>query len=143
MRIMDRKSIAVVVGGRTPEHEISIRSGLDLVEALSGSLRFALDLVTIDTEGAWSAVDPKAYLSRFDYVLPLIHGGHDAGLHGLLSMLDLPVLGEGAANVALDKPLAKRLLREAGLPVLPEIVVTRGQLAIDARGQCDRIGREI
>lgn len=141
---MDRKTVAVIAGGRTPEHEISLRSGYELLESVPGS-RYALELVAIDSEGSWSVADPARHLTGFDYVLPLVHGGHGAGLHGMLSMLDVPLLGEsaGGSTVALDKPLAKRLLRQSGLPVLPDVLFTRAQLAIEPHLVCERVDREI
>ncbi len=134
-----RKSIVVVAGGRSVEHGISLQSARALEEGLAASTRYRVRTVSGDLPGAFEEI------RRADYVLPLVHGDQGAGLHGLLALLDVPVLGEGpgASAVALDKPLAKRLLREAGLPVLRGLVITRRELAARPREVMARIAREV
>ncbi|HLA64018.1 MAG TPA: D-alanine--D-alanine ligase family protein [Rhodothermales bacterium] len=65
-----------------------------------------------------------------DVVFPIIHGqnGEDGRLQGLLTMLGLPYVGPGVLGsaVCMDKEVTKRLLRDAGLPVVPFHVVRYG-----------------
>lgn len=124
---MQKKSVAVVSGGRSVEHRLSVESGEALCAALAGT-SWDASLVVIGEDGGFPWKDPAARLAGFDYVFPLVHG---TGFAGLFSLLDVPVLGEGAVGTAAstDKPLAKRLLEQAGLPVLPGLVLSRAQLA--------------
>ena len=148
-----RKSLAVVAGGRTPEHDISLESGAALVGALSRS-DFDAKLVPVSTSGTMPSACglapccagfPIGFLQQFDYVLPLVHGLHGEGFRGLLEAFDVPVLGESAtaSAIALDKPTAKRLLKEAGLPVTTHVLLTRRQLAASPREAVTRIAHEI
>src|SRR4051812_30183850 len=138
---MQKKSVAVVSGGRSVEHRLSVESGESLCAALAGT-PWEASLVVIGEDGGFPWKDPAARLAGFDYVFPLVHG---AGLAGLLSLLDVPVLGEGAVGTAAatDKPLAKRVLEQAGLPVLPGLVLTRAQLAAHPREIAARIAHVI
>ena len=65
-----------------------------------------------------------------EVAMPLVHGsfGEDGSLQGLLEMASIPYTGSGvtASAVAMDKRLAKTVLRAAGLPVLDDIVIERG-----------------
>lgn len=64
---------------------------------------------------------PAVSARALDVVLPLIHGrgGEDGSLQGLLELADVPYVGSGVLSsaVQMDKDVAKRLLRDAGLPV--------------------------
>lgn len=137
-------SLAVLAGGRSPAHDLSLDSAYALLKALEGS-RWSATLVAVNASGEFPMTDPVAALRSFDYVLPLVRGGQGEGLLGLLDAFEVPVLGERptAAAVALDKPLAKRLLREAGLPVLGHVVVQRRHLAASPREICGRIARDV
>ena len=68
-------------------------------------------------------------LSQLDVIFPIAHGtlGEDGSLQGLLRMGNLPFVGCGVLGSALcmDKDVAKRLLRDAGLPVAPFVTLTR------------------
>jgi len=75
--------------------------------------------------------DGPGVLGAVDVVFPVLHGpwGEDGTLQGLLEMADVPYVGSGvlASAAAMDKVVAKVLLREAGLPVADSVVVRRGQ----------------
>jgi D-alanine-D-alanine ligase len=72
--------------------------------------------------------NPGRALPELDVVFPILHGpyGEDGTIQGLLDMLDVAYVGVGvlAAAVCMDKDVCKRLLRDAGLPVVPFQVVT-------------------
>ena len=144
MRFMHPRSLALLAGGRTPEHDLSLESANALTQALAGS-HWNATLITVNRSGEFPMADPVAALRSYDYVLPLVRGAQGEGLHGLLDAFEIPVLGEGSttAAVTIDKPLAKRLLREAGLPVLGHAIVHRRQLAASARDVCAMIAREV
>jgi len=75
--------------------------------------------------------DGPAVLGAVDVVFPVLHGawGEDGTLQGLLEMADVPYVGSGvlASAAAMDKVVAKVLLRAAGLPVAESLVVRRGE----------------
>lgn len=65
----------------------------------------------------------------FDVILPILHGtnGEDGTVQGLLELADIPYVGSGVLGsaVGMDKETAKRLLRDAGIPVVPFLTVRR------------------
>lgn len=74
-------------------------------------------------------------LGDVDVVLPILHGrfGEDGTIQGMLELLGLPYAGGGVLMSALgmDKNVAKNVLRSAGVPVVPWVAVTRGDLVRD------------
>jgi D-alanine-D-alanine ligase len=125
--------LALVYGGRSGEHEISIRSARSIRQALN-TARYEVCEYFISLDGKWQ---PKAIVPEpggnpdIDVVFPVLHGtfGEDGTIQGLLELADLPYVGAGvlASAVSMDKAVAKRLCREAGLPVVPHLVLTRGE----------------
>jgi D-alanine-D-alanine ligase len=65
---------------------------------------------------------------RFDVMFPVLHGpnGEDGTVQGALELADVPFVGSAVIGsaVAMDKDVAKRLMRDAGLPVVPFITIT-------------------
>ncbi len=90
-------------------------------------------IVALPRHGRCGLLDPRnpaAPLPELDVVFPVLHGpyGEDGTIQGLLDMLGIPYVGVGVlgAAVCMDKDVCKRLLRDAGLPVVPfEVVTTR------------------
>lgn len=72
-------------------------------------------------------VGGDAPAARLDVVLPIIHGtgGEDGSLQGFLELAGVPYVGAGVLGsaLAMDKEVSKRLLRAAGLPVVPGVCV--------------------
>lgn len=70
---------------------------------------------------------------ELDFVFPVLHGtfGEDGTIQGLLELIELPYAGAGVLGsaVGMDKVIAKRLWEQAGLPVVPYILVTRSELS--------------
>ena len=126
--------VAVIYGGRSGEHEISIRSAKSILAGLDGE-RYEISEFFIDPSGKWS---PRAILPEpdahpdIDVVFPVLHGtfGEDGTVQGLLELAGLPYVGAGvlASAVAMDKEMMKRVAMERGLPVVEYLVRTRGQL---------------
>jgi D-alanine-D-alanine ligase len=73
-----------------------------------------------------------------DVLFPIVHGhgGEDGTLQGLLELAGLPYVGAGVLGSAIqmDKEVTKRLLEQAGIPVVPWRVVRAHELARDPRG---------
>jgi D-alanine-D-alanine ligase len=125
-----KTSVAVIYGGRSGEHEISLRSAESIMNALDPE-RYTITKLFIDKEGRWSprAITPEPGGNPgIDVVFPVLHGtfGEDGTVQGLLELADLPYVGPGvlASSVAMDKEVAKRLLREAGLPVVEHVLAS-------------------
>jgi len=125
-------TVAVIYGGRSGEHEVSIRSAESVMKALDPE-RYNIMQFLISKEGRWSprVITPEpGRNAEIDVVFPVLHGtfGEDGTVQGLLELADLPYVGPGvlASAVAMDKEVAKRLCREAGLPVVDYIVANAG-----------------
>src|SRR6202166_3245541 len=65
---------------------------------------------------------------RFDVMFPILHGpnGEDGTVQGALELADVPFVGSAVTGsaIAMDKDVAKRLMRDAGLPLVPFITAT-------------------
>jgi D-alanine-D-alanine ligase len=117
--------VAVLHGGRSSEHDVSLRSGGALARGLEQAGHEALS-VTIARDGGWSfrgeavELSPGGGLLDADVAFPALHGpfGEDGSVQGLLEWLDLPYVGSDvlASAVCMDKLTLKRLIAEAGLP---------------------------
>ena len=117
--------VAVLCGGRSSEHDVSLRSGEAVARGLEEGGHEAL-LVTIDRDGAWSfrgapvELTPAAGLFGADAAFPALHGpfGEDGSVQGVLEWLDLPYVGSDvlASAICMDKLTLKRLFAAAGLP---------------------------
>jgi D-alanine-D-alanine ligase len=117
--------VAVLRGGRSSEHDVSLRSGASVGEGLRAAGHEVLDVV-IERDGRWvgdgAELDLRAGagLAGCDAAFPVLHGpfGEDGVVQGTLETLDLPYVGPGilAAATTIDKLTFKRLLRERGLP---------------------------
>ena len=117
--------VAVLSGGRSSEHEVSLRSGEAVASGLAQAGHEPLR-VTVSREGAWSregeevGLVPGGGLLGADVAFPALHGpfGEDGSVQGLLEWLDLPYVGSDvlASAVCMDKLTLKRLFAQAGLP---------------------------
>ena len=125
--------VAVVYGGRSGEHEVSLRSARAVLDALDPA-RYEKIEYFIDPQGKWS---PRPILPEtganpgIDVVFPVLHGpfGEDGTMQGLLELADLPYVGAGVlgSSVAMDKEMTKRVCAARMLPVVDYVVLTRGQ----------------
>lgn len=122
------KHVAVLMGGWSAEREVSLRSGKACADALEGlgTYRVSRIDVTRDIAATLTALKP-------DVVLNVLHGrpGEDGALQGLLEVLGIPYSHSGvmASAVAMQKDVAKTVLKAAGVPVPGGLVVTREQAA--------------
>ena len=139
---MTKLRVAVVYGGRSGEHEVSLRSAESIMAAMDRD-RYEILPVLIDKDGRWHRIDKDGRRRRgaispepgsnpdIDVVFPVLHGtfGEDGTVQGLLELADLAYVGAGVLGsaVSMDKEVTKRLLVERGLPVVEYMVVRRGQ----------------
>ncbi len=137
--------VAVLSGGRSSEHDVSLRSGAAVARGLREAGHEAVE-VTIDREGAWhtagAAVElvPGGGLLDADAVFPALHGafGEDGSVQGLLEWLDVPYVGSDvlASAICMDKLTLKRLFAANGVPQV-EFVAVEGN---DWWGRCEAMG---
>jgi len=134
--------VAVLYGGRSGEHEVSLRSAESVIRAMDPE-RYEVVRFFINKQGRW---EPRPILPEpganpgIDVVFPVLHGtfGEDGTVQGLLELAELPYVGGGvlASAASMDKDVMKRLCREAGLPVVEYLVQYRGSLDAEAVERC-------
>ena len=117
-------TVAVLAGGRSSEHDVSLSSGAGVREGLLACGHRVL-WVEIARDGGWSyegeslALTPGGGLLGADVVFPALHGpfGEDGVVQGLLEALDVPYVGAGvsASAVCMDKVLFKELMAARGV----------------------------
>jgi D-alanine-D-alanine ligase len=124
--------VAVLSGGRSSEHDVSLRSGASVARGLAAAGHEVV-AVTISRDGAWSRegagveLAPGAGLLACDAVFPALHGpfGEDGSIQGLLEWLDVPYVGSDvlASAICIDKLTLKRLFAQAGVPQVDFVAV--------------------
>jgi D-alanine-D-alanine ligase len=135
--------LAVIYGGRSGEHEISIRSAKSILGALDRS-KYEIAEYFITPEGRWrpSPILPEPGGNPdIDVVFPVLHGtfGEDGTIQGLLDMAELPYVSAGvlASSASMDKEVMKRLCTQRGLPIVEYVVLDHGDR--DATKACDHL----
>jgi D-alanine-D-alanine ligase len=126
--------VAVIYGGRSGEHEISVRSAESILKAMDRA-KYEIAEYFISKEGKWRPgpilPEPGAH-PDIDVVFPVLHGtfGEDGTVQGLLELADLPYVGAGvlASSLAMDKEMMKRVCHERGLPVVEYVTLLRGSM---------------
>ncbi len=131
---MKKLRLAVVYGGRSGEHEISLRSAQSIIKALDREKYEVVEYI-ISQDGKWQ---PRAFSPEpdgnpgIDVVFPVLHGtfGEDGTIQGLFEMAELPYVSAGvlASAVAMDKEVMKRLCQERGLPVVEYVTIQGGRV---------------
>jgi D-alanine-D-alanine ligase len=127
--------VAVLAGGRSSEHDVSLSSAESVRAGLAEGGHEALD-VRIDREGRWTydgqpvALEPSRGLLDVEVAFPVLHGpfGEDGTVQGLLELLDVPYVGAGvmASAVAMDKAVFKDLMSAHGIPQVDYVAVREG-----------------
>jgi D-alanine-D-alanine ligase len=120
--------VAVLYGGRSGEHEVSLNSAESIIKALDPA-KYDVQRILISKEGRWQprAISPEPGGNPdIDLVFPVLHGtfGEDGTVQGLLELAGLPYVGAGvlASAVSMDKDAMKRLCAATGLPVVEYFV---------------------
>jgi D-alanine-D-alanine ligase len=160
--------VGVIFGGRSVEHQVSIRSARTVVQGLRQAghqvtpLGIAQDgcwieaarseqvlnqgIQVIPPEGGAIAPTLRHLIdSGVEVLFPIVHGtwGEDGTLQGLCEMVDLPYVGPGvtASALAMDKVLFKRQMLAAGVPVVDYEAIRRDELEADPKGCIQRLER--
>jgi D-alanine-D-alanine ligase len=150
--VSGRVRVAVLAGGRSSEHEISLASARSVIDALDPA-RYETTVIQIARDGRWQLAEgrpglpsateepvetlpvvasspPAAVLGKIDVALPILHGpfGEDGTVQGLLELAGIPYVGAGVAASALcmDKDLCKAVLRDRGIPVARNVTLRDG-----------------
>ena len=122
--------MAVLMGGWSPEREVSLSSGRECAKALAdrGYEVRAID-VGHDLPAVLRALDPPP-----DVIFNALHGigGEDGTIQGVFEMLGIPYTHSGvlASSLAMHKPTAKAIFRAAGLPVVDGVLARPEELAL-------------
>jgi len=140
--------VAVLGGGRSSEHEVSLASAASVRGGLERAGHTPLE-IEIDREGVWRrdgetvSLTPGQGLDGADVVFPVLHGpfGEDGTVQGLLECLDVPYVGAGvlASALCMDKVLFKELMGHAGLPQVDYREVRLERYAADESAALDEI----
>lgn len=141
--------VAILMGGRSSEHDISLASARSVMAALDPA-RYDVVAVEIGRDGRWALdsgareLKPAAEtlpvpaagnaamvaLAGVEVVLPILHGpfGEDGTVQGLLELAGVPYVGAGvaASAVCMDKDLMKAVLRASGVPVTRSVTLRDG-----------------
>lgn len=135
-----RTRVAVIGGGRSCEHEVSLASAAAVADALD-PVRYDVVRLTIDRDGGWREREGRpvglagavATLRSCDVVVPMVHGpaGEDGTLAALCDLADVPYVGSGvgAGAVAMDKWVTKLVASALGLRVAPGVLLSAATAA--------------
>src|SRR3954451_6859591 len=117
--------VAVLGGGPSSEHEVSLRSAASVAAGLRDAGHETVE-VTIDPEGRWTAdgepvtFAPAGGLLDCDVAFPVLHGpgGEDGSVQGLLEVLGVPYAGSDVESsaICMDKLVFKDVLGRHGIP---------------------------
>ena len=142
-----RVRVAVLMGGRSSEHEISLASARSVVEGLDLE-RYEVREVEIGRDGRWELPSGQAELGAsresllpvpangsieplggVDVVFPVLHGpfGEDGTVQGFLELAGVAYVGSGvtASALCMDKDLFKSVMRDKGIAVARSLTARR------------------
>jgi len=183
---MAKTRVAVLYGGRSGEHEISLQSAASVIRNLDPA-KYEVIPIAIDKDGRWhyndlSLIDanakslpvfkdaPKVILPpnpeaagaeilplgaagkmsgsrKIDVVFPVMHGPlcEDGTIQGVFELADVAYVGCGvlASAVGMDKEVAKRLVRDAGLPIVPYVSAKVDLWKRDPKALAARVKKEL
>ena len=141
---MYKKRIGIIFGGRSAEHDVSLKSAAAVIRNLNSD-KFVPVYIGISKKGEWKRFDGDPALIEqgewerharelnkeklkeiIDFALPILHGpyGEDGKVQGFLETLDIPYGGCGvlASAVCMDKQMFKELLEQKGFPVCLSLI---------------------
>ena len=125
--------VAVLGGGRSSEHEVSLASAASVTEGLR-TAGHSVRSILITRAGVWTEDDqeltlkPGRGVEDVDVVFPVLHGpfGEDGTVQGLLECLGIAYVGAGvlASALCMDKVLFKEVMARSGIPQVDYRAVT-------------------
>lgn len=165
LAINKKIKIALLFGGESGEHEVSVTSALSVYQALDKN-QYDVTFIGIDKAGRWvkpvvsnllnfkdnprlikleqeSEVVSLIPFPEFDVILPILHGPHgeDGTVQGLLELCHVPYVGSGVLGSALgmDKELSRKLFHLEGIPVVPTVVLHKQEFLKNKLVLVDRV----
>ncbi len=141
--------LAVIFGGMSTEHDVSIVSGTSIIKNLNEE-KYEIFPIYIDEEGIWyeytktikeignikvgdkleeikKIQNPMSYLKQMDCIFPVLHGlyGEDGTIQGLFELLKIPYVGCKvlASSISMDKVYTKIIFEKAGLKQAPYVYI--------------------
>ncbi|HEY2600133.1 MAG TPA: D-alanine--D-alanine ligase family protein [Thermoleophilaceae bacterium] len=139
--------VALLAGGRSSEHEVSLSSAAAVREGLEQGGHEVATIEIGREDGRWSCLGepvdlhPGAAPLDVEIVFPVLHGpfGEDGTVQGLLETLDVPYVGAGvlASALCMDKAVFKDLMKSRGLPQVEYAAVREG---VDPGELIERLG---
>lgn len=126
--IKKKLKVALIYGGKSAEHDISIQSARNVADALDKK-KYEVIPFKIGRNGNFFIDEIKS--KRIDVVFPVLHGpyGEDGSIQGLFKVSGIPFVGAGVLGsaVGMDKDIMKKLFREAKIPIGKFITVRNGE----------------
>ncbi len=120
-----RLKIGVLFGGKSAEHEVSLQSAKNVINALDKD-KYNVTAIKINKDGKFNFEQIK----KFDIVFPIMHGpfGEDGSMQGLLKLAGVPFVGPSVLGSAMgmDKEITKKILRDSNIPIGKFITVRSG-----------------
>jgi D-alanine-D-alanine ligase len=140
--------VAVLAGGRSGEHDVSLDSAASVRDGIAAAGHEVVP-ITIERSGVWRrdgeelSLRPGGGLLGADAVFPALHGpyGEDGTVQGLLELLDVPYVGAGvlASSLCMDKVVFKEVLAAAAVPQVPSAAVREARW----RAEPEAVQREL
>ena len=119
-------TVGILFGGKSAEHEVSLKTGSALAHALRS---IGYNVIDIQVSSNLSAVLIE---KKIEVAFIALHGrwGEDGCVQGLLECLRIPYTGSGvlASSLAMDKVMAKKIFRFYGLPVAKDLVLVKSKI---------------
>ncbi|WP_413206181.1 D-alanine--D-alanine ligase [Rhodospirillum sp. A1_3_36] len=121
--------VTVLLGGFSAEREVSLNSGAAAIEALTTA---GFTVTPLDVPRDVAALHAALRESKPDVVFNALHGrfGEDGTIQGILDIMELPYTHSGrlASAVAMDKPMAKAVFEQVGIPTAPHVIADRASV---------------
>lgn len=148
---MEKIKLAVIFGGMSTEHDVSIVSGTSIIKNLNEE-KYEIFPIYIDKEGNWykytknikeiknikvgdkieeieDIKNPIEYLKQMECIFPVLHGlyGEDGTIQGLFELLKIPYVGCKvlASSISMDKAYTKIIFEKAGLKQTPYVYIRK------------------
>lgn len=145
MEKQKKKKIAVLVGGPSEEHEVSLNSGRKVLEHLPKE-KYECEEILISKEGEWP-ISKEELKRSYDAAFIAMHGsyGEDGTVQAILEELDMPYTGSTASVSALgmNKFLSLKMFKAAGLTVPPSLYFSKSHWLKDKNEVLDAIVKHL
>ncbi len=160
---MSKIKVGIIYGGRSSEHEVSLRSAASVFKRLDRS-HFEPKTIYIDKSGVWHWAEiPESFITssdaslpimanapvvelqtlkeKVDVVMPMVHGKNceDGTLQGFFESMEIAYTGSGVlgSSIGMDKEISKRLASIAGIPIVPYRVARSWDSSEKIKTLCD------